>query len=151
MKRRKVALKTVGRNDVYNNGIVRITKEENIYFFEICNELTSDIAEAVVLLMRKFDWDDNIWNLELGEVDTENITPEKSLFWLTGGYTEWRTLDNYSKPWCDCYLDFQEEYGMLIINIVKRSKKISEIRDNYCKYLNLPILYDFALSKNMIK
>jgi len=151
MKRRKVALKTVGRNDVYNNGIVRITKEENIYFFEIGNELTSDIAEAVVLLMRKFDWDDNIWNLELGEVDTENITPEKSLFWLTGGYTEWRTLDNYSKPWCDCYLDFQEEYGMLIINIVKRSKKISEIRDNYCKYLNLPILYDFALSKNMIK
>ena len=151
MKRRKVPLKTVGRNDVYNNGIVRITKEENIYFFEIGNELTSDIAEAVVLLMRKFDWDDNIWNLELGEVDTENITPEKSLFWLTGGYTEWRTLDNYSKPWCDCYLDFQEEYGMLIINIVKRSKKISEIRDNYCKYLNLPILYDFALSKNMIK
>ena len=151
MKRRKVALKTVGRNDVYNNGIVRITKEENIYFFEIGNELTSDIAEAVVLLMRKFDWDDNIWNLELGEVDTENITPEKSLFWLTGGYTEWRTLDNYSKPWCDCYLDFQEEYGMLIINIVKRSKKISEIRDNYCKYLNLPILYDFALSKNIIK
>ena len=75
MKRRKVALKTVGRNDVYNNGIVRITKEENINFFKIGNELTSDIAEAVVLLMRKFDWDDNIWNLELGEVDTENITP----------------------------------------------------------------------------
>lgn len=151
MKRRKVALKTVGKNDVYNDGIVRVTKEENVYFFEIGNELTSDVAEAAALLMRKFDWDNNIWNLELEDIDIENITPEKSLFWLTGGYSEWRTLENYNKPWCDCYLDFQEEFGILIFNIVKRTKNLKEIRDNFYKYLNLPILYDFALSKNMIK
>lgn len=151
MKRRKVTLKTVGKNDVYNDGIVRVTKEENVYFFEIGNELTSDVAEAAALLMRKFDWDNAIWDLELEDIDVENITPEKSLFWLTGGYSEWRTLENYNKPWCDCYLDFQEEFGILIFNIVKRTKKLKEIRDNYYKYLNLPILYDFALSKNMIK
>ena len=151
MKRRKVTLKTVGKNDVYNDGIVRVTKEENVYFFEIGNELTSDGAEATALLMRKFDWDNAIWDLELEDIDVENITPEKSLFWLTGGYSEWRTLENYNKPWCDCYLDFQEEFGILIFNIVKRTKKLKEIRDNYYKYLNLPILYDFAISKNMIK
>jgi hypothetical protein len=151
MKRRKVTLKTVGKNDVYNDGIVRVTKEENVYFFEIGNELTSDVAEATALLMRKIDWDNAIWDLELEDIDVENITPEKSLFWLTGGYSEWRTLENYNKPWCDCYLDFQEEFGILIFNIVKRTKKLKEIRDNYYKYLNLPILYDFAISKNMIK
>lgn len=151
MKRRKVALKTIGKNDVYNDGLVRITKEENVYFFEIGNELTSDIAEAVAILIRKVDYDDNIWDLKLEDIDAESIAPEKSLFWLTGGYSEWRTLENYNKPWCDCYLEFQEEFGMLIFNIVKRNTKIREIRDNYYKYLNLPILYDFALSKDMIK
>lgn len=151
MKRRKLALKTIGKNDVYNDGVVRVTKEEDVYFFEIGNELTSDIAEAVAILMRKVDYNDNIWNLKLEDIDAESITPEKSLFWLTGGYSEWRILDNYNKPWCDCYLDFQEEFGMLIYNIVKRTTKMKEIRDNYYKYLNLPILYDFAISKNMIK
>ena len=101
--------------------------------------------------MRKVDYNDNIWDLKLEDIDAESITPEKSLFWLTGGYSEWRILENYNKPWCDCYLDFQEEFGMLIFNIVKRTTKIKEIRDNYYKYLNLPILYDFAISKNMIK
>jgi len=151
MKRRKLALKAVGKNDVYNNGVVRVTKEEDIYFFEIGNELTSDLAEAVALLMRKLDWNDELWNMVLEDINIDNITPEKSLFWLTGGYTEWRTLENYNKPWCDCYLDFQEEFGLLIFNIVKRTKSLKEIRNNYYKYLNLPILYDFALSKNMIK
>jgi hypothetical protein len=151
MKRRKLALKSVGKNDVYNNGIVRLTKEEGTYFFEIGNELTSDIAEAVALLMRKLDWNDGIWDMELEDINVEDITPEKSLFWLTGGYSEWRTLENYNRPWCDCYLDFQEEFGMLIFNIVKRNKKLKDIRNGYCKYLNLPTLYDFALSKNMIK
>lgn len=152
MKKRRASLKTmVGKNDIYNDGIIRVSKEENNYFFEIGNELTSDVAEAVALLMRKIDWFDSIWDLELENIDIENITPEKSLFWLTGGYTEWRTLDNYNKPWCDCYLDFQEEFGMLICNIIARSKNLREIRDNYCKYINLPILYDFALSKKMIK
>ena len=83
MKRRKLALKTVGKNDVYNNGIVRVTKEEDSYFFEIGNELTSDISEAVALLMRKVDWNDGIWDMELEDINIDNITPEKSLFWLT--------------------------------------------------------------------
>jgi hypothetical protein len=153
MKRRKLALKSAGKNDVYNSTIVRITKEEDIYFFEIGNELTSDVAEAVALLMRKVDWNDEIWNLDLEGINmnAESITPEKSLFWLTGGYSEWRTLENYNRPWCDCYLDFQEEFGMLIFNIVKRTKSLKEIRDNYCKHLSLPILYDFALAKGMIR
>jgi hypothetical protein len=152
MKKKKIVLESKRSNDDYIEEIVRINKSNNNeYFFEIGTEVTEDIAEAVSILMRKVDWNDNIWNREIKEVDMNSITPEKSLFWLTGGYAEWRTLDNYNKPWCDCYLDFQEEFGILIINIIKKSKSFKEIRDNFNKYLNLPILYNFAVSKDMIR
>lgn len=152
MKKKKIVLESKRSNDDYIEEIVRINKSNNNeYFFEIGTEVTEDIAEAVSILMRKVDWNDNIWNREIKEVDMNLITPEKSLFWLTGGYAEWRTLDNYNKPWCDCYLDFQEEFGILIINIIKKSKSFKEVRDNFNKYLNLPILYNFAVSKDMIR
>ena len=150
MKKRKLDLKPMAK-DIYNRGIVRVAKEENEYFFEIGKELTSDVAEAVAILMRKLDFNEVIWDLEISNIVLENITPERSLFWLTGGYSEWRTLENYNKPWCDCYLDFQEEFGYLIVNIIKKSKTLKDIRENFLKYLNLPILYDFAINKKMIR
>lgn len=150
MKKRKLDLKPMV-NDIYNKGIVRASKEENEYFFEIGKELTSDVAEAVAILMRKVDFNEAIWNLEVSNIILENITPERSLFWLTGGYSEWRTLENYNKPWCDCYLEFQEEFGYLIVNIIKKSKTLKDIRENFLKYLNLPILYDFAINRKMIR
>ena len=101
--------------------------------------------------MRKLEWNDPIWNTEINKIIYEDITPEKALFWLTGGYAEWRTLNHYNRPWCDSYLEFQEEFGFIIINIIKKSKKLSDVRDGFLKYLNLPILYDFAISRNMIK
>jgi hypothetical protein len=152
MKKKKVALETRRAiSGVYDDNIIRINKEGNEYYFEIGKELTADVAEAVTILIRKVEWDSPVWEVELKDIVSEEITPEKSLFWLTGGYSEWRTLEHYNKPWCDCYLDFQEEFGFLIVNIVKRSKKLKDIRDNFVKHLNLPILYDFAVSKNMIK
>jgi hypothetical protein len=155
MKRKKddlkVKIKRSIDDDVYEDNVVKINKEENGYFFEIGKELTADVAEAVSILMRKVEWDNPIWEIELKDITFDQITPERSLFWLSGGYSEWRTLDHYNKPWCDCYLEFQEEFGFLILNIVNRSKKLKDIRDNFAKHLNLPVLYDFAISRNMTK
>jgi hypothetical protein len=151
MKKRKVDLKSKGSQNIYSDKIITISKESDEYFFEIGTEMTNDIAEAVSILMRRSEFNSNIWDLELKDVFTENITPEKALFWLTGGYTEWRTLEHYNKPWSECYLDFQEEFGMIIINIVKKSKNLKDIRNNFIKYLNLPTLYEFSISKNMIR
>jgi hypothetical protein len=153
MKRRKLDLKPVGATYVYERGIVKIAKEDNAYFFEIGSDLTTDVAEAVALLMRKVEWNDEIWNIDLEGLNSnpENITPEKALFWLSGGSYEWRTLENYCKPWCDCCLEFQEEFGMLIYNIVKRTKSLREIRDSYVSHLSLPVLYDFALGRGMVR
>lgn len=132
--------------------VFKVTKEENGYFFEIGEETTSDIAEAVVLLLRKVEWNDPIWGMEIGKnIIYENITPENSLFWLTGGYAEWKELTHYKKPWSEYYLEFQEEFGDMIVNIVRRSKTLSDIRSGFIKHLSLPILYNFAISRNMVR
>ena len=135
-----------------NQSILNVSKQSNEYFFEIGGEATTDVAEAVSILMRKVQWNDPIWDMNIDKkIVYEDITPEKSLFWLSGGNTEWKTLNHYNRPWCDCYLEFQEEFGFLIINIIKKSKKLSDIRDGFMKYLNLPVLYNFAISKDMVK
>lgn len=149
MKRKKTTLKL---EKVSDHKTLKITKEGDEYFFEIGKETTSDIAEAVAILMRQSDWNDEIWKMEVDKkINTENLTPEKSLFWLSGGYNEWRTLNHYKKPWCDCYLDFQEEFGFIIVNIVKKSRTLLDVRNGFIKYLNLPVLYNFAISKDMVR
>ena len=156
MKRKRIDLETskeVRRDkEILNQSILNVSKQSNEYFFEIGGEATTDVAEAVSILMRKVQWDDPIWDMNIDKrIVYEDITPEKSLFWLSGGNTEWKTLNHYNRPWCDCYLEFQEEFGFLIINIIKKSKKLSDIRDGFMKYLNLPVLYNFAISKDMVK
>jgi hypothetical protein len=156
MKRKRIALETskeVRRDkEILNQSILSVSKQENEYFFEIGGEATTDVAEAVSILMRKVQWDDPIWDMNIDKrIVYEDITPEKSLFWLSGGNSEWKTLNHYNRPWCDCYLEFQEEFGFLIINIIKKSKKLSDIRSGFMKYLNLPVLYNFAISKDMVK
>jgi hypothetical protein len=150
MKRKKVLVENVG-DLVFTDRLVRVTKFENKYFFEIGKEITSDLGEAVAILMRNNTENNSIWELEIDEEMSIEIDPEKALFWLTGGYKEWKSLENYNKPWSDCYIDFQEEFGFIIFNSIKKSKKIKDIKKAYLKYLNLPILYDFAISKDLVR
>lgn len=148
MSRRKMDI----RDEILNQNEVIITKESDEYFFEIDREITSDVAEAVSILMSKVEWNDPIWKTKIDiDIIYENITPCKSLFWLSGGYSEWRTMKHYNTPWCNCYLDFQEEFGFLVVGIVRKSKTLSDIRDGFVKYLNLPVIYNFAISRDMIK
>lgn len=151
MKKRKEVTKSKITDLLYTNQKVSIYRTKEEWFFEIGKEMTTDLAEAVAILMKTKEINDEIWNLELNELKTEDISPAKSLFYLTGGYNEWSTLDNYTKPWSECCLDFQEEFGLMITKIIKRSKKLSDIKNGFSRYLSLPTLYDFALSKNLLK
>jgi len=155
MKRKRITLdenEKKQEKEIFNQRVLAVTKEGNEYFFEIGTETTTDVAEAVSILMRTVDWNDPIWKTMIDKkMIYENITPEKSLYWLSGGNKEWNSLDHYNRPWCDCYLEFQEEFGILIVNIIKRSKKLKDIRDNFIKYLNLPVLYDYAIKKDLLK
>lgn len=151
MRKKKVLLKNELSELIYSDEKLKIGKDGNEWYFEIGTEITFDFAEAVSIMMRKVDFNHPIWQLEIDNVDIESIVPEKSLFWLTGGFAEWRNLDHYSKSWGECYLEFQEEFGFIIINCLKKSKTLEQLRDYFLKYLNLPVLYDFAMSKNLVR
>jgi len=128
---------------------VKINQESNgQLFFEIGNEFTTDPAEAVAIMMRK-NVDDSIWNKQI-IIDYETVEPRRALYWLTGGDNEWISLNNYKQHWSKCDLDFQEEFGFMVISILKKSKTLGDIRNGFIRYLNLPVLYEFALSKNFV-
>lgn len=148
MKRKKLSIETETSKLIFSDEKIKISKNEENYFFELPNGITTDIAEAVSMMMKTLTYEDKIWNLSIN--NETNCDPEKSLYWLTGGTCEWETLDNYKKPWCECYLDFQKEFGTTIVNIIGKAKRLSDIRDSFNRYLDLPTLYDFALSKSII-
>jgi hypothetical protein len=148
MKKRKVG-KVV---NMYDKNCLKINKEiNNDYFFEIGEQITTDVAEAVAIMMGDKELiNSDMWNIDIdSDLDVSCISPEKSLYWLTGGDYEWKTLNHYNLSWSECYLDFQEEFGLIIVSIVKSSKNLKEIRDKFLKHLSLPILYDFAISKGL--
>jgi len=149
MRKRKIVLK-YDLFDILKDDII-VIKNENDWIFEIGNEITSDIGEAVAILMMRNDIGDDIWDIDIEYVDLRDILPEKSLFWLTGGYKEWRDLDNYNRHWSECYLEFEKHFGYIIIDIIQKSKKLKDVRNAFIRQLNLPILYDFAISKGFIK
>lgn len=151
MRKRKIETDSKGSKNIYTSKFLNVSVENKEYFFEIGSELTNDIAEAVAILMSRVDWNSSVWELQIKDIITENIAPEKALYWLTGGNSEWRNLEHYKKPWSEYYLDFQEEFGIIIINSIKKSNSLKDIRNNFSKYLNLPVLYDFAISKDMIR
>lgn len=150
MKRKKILSKELSQT-VFNDNQIIINEINGDLYFEIGHELTNDIAEAVSILMRRIDFNDSIWKTEVKNIDIHSISPEKSLFWLTGGYKEWENLNNYNTNWSDCFLEFQEEFGFLVINGVRRAKRLKDIRDYFIKYINLPVLYDFAVERDLVK
>jgi hypothetical protein len=152
MKKKRIVFEKEVNEILNQKEYFKVLKKDDNYFFEIGLETTSDIAELVSILMRTTDYNDPIWKTTIYEkMINDNISPIKSLYWLTGGDSEWKTLINYSKQWCECNYEFCDEFGDLIIDIVKKSKTLTDIRKSFIKNLNIPILYEFALSKNLIK
>jgi hypothetical protein len=148
MKKKKVEI--MRRFDLWSDSFIKIDKEVDEFYFEIGSEITTDLAEAVAILMKsKSKWDENFWNLEIKNLNYYNISPGKALYWLSGGDKEWKEMENYKKNWSECALDFQEEFGLRIISILRKSKTLKDIRSGFIKYLNLPILYEFALENEI--
>ena len=130
-----------------NNVKIEIEPNQEI-FFEIRNEVTSDLAEAIAIMIRMDI--DGLWNIQLDQ-KLLMISPERCLYWLSGGNKEWVTLDHYNRSWSECYMDFEEEFGDTVMNIINNAQKLGDIKKGFIKYLNLPILYDFAISRGFVK
>lgn len=135
---------------LFEDNITKIIEELNgSLCFEIGREITTDVAEAVAIMMRNKIKGD-IWNMTF-KYEFNNISPVKSLYWLSGGDNEWIMLQNYNSNWTECSMIFQEEFGLEILNIIKKSKTLGDIRNKFMKHLNLPVLYEFALSQDLLK
>jgi hypothetical protein len=137
---------------LFKNNSVKVSEGAgDCLFFEVGDICTTDICEAVALMMRFGITDPNIWNrnitknLDLDSVDTRNC-----LYWLSGGDDEWNKRSYYKRPWNECDLVFEEEFGITILVLLKKSKTLSDIKSGFMKFLNLPTFYEFALSKNII-
>jgi hypothetical protein len=150
MKKKKIA--EMIEYNLWCDNVVKIGKDPNQYFFEIGPLTTNDLAEGVAILMKygRLKFNEEIWKINLDKIDYYNISPDKALYWLTGGDYEWKEMHNYKKTWHESALDFQEEFGLKIINILKLSKNLNDIREMFDRHLSLPTLYEFALEKEII-
>lgn len=151
MGKRK-STKTDYFGSVFDNYCVNISKGENDYlFFEVGDKSTTDICESVALMMRFGVTDPNIWNLDITKIkNIEIVDTHRCLYWLSGGDDEWIKRDYYKRPWNECDLLFEEEFGLIVQIILSKSKTLRDIKNGFTKFLNLPVFYEFCLSKNLI-
>jgi hypothetical protein len=99
-----------------------VSKELNgELFFEIENELTADLSEAIAIAINKGIMDKEFWKITFN-VDINNIAPDKTLYWLSGGDVERKSKNHYNFNWSEVYLTFQEEFGLTIIKYNNKSK-----------------------------
>jgi len=149
---KKKFTKTNEIQSLLGNNSVNISEgSDNSLFFEVGENCTTDICEAVALFMRHGVTDNDIWEKDITKnLDLDSIDPRRALYWLSGGDDEWHKLEHYKRPWNECDLLFQEEFGIILLVIFKRSKKLKDIRSGFLKFLNLSVFYDFGLSKKII-
>jgi hypothetical protein len=147
MKRKKVDV--LRPNNVWESDLIKISQESGNYYFEIITETTSDIGEAVAIMMKLNKYNDPVWELKINNVNLYNVEPSKSLYWLSGGDDEWRFGNEYKCQWHECYFKFGEEFGLSVISIIQKSKTLKDIREEFIKNLNLTKLYEFALENKI--
>ena len=133
-------------------------ENNNLYFFESNNPnlnyfLSIDYLESVSALMKLKDmYDfDTLWDIKITDEMRINVNYNKSLYWLTGGDREWVTSKVYNTTWSESSDLFLKEYGSILEDINIKCDNLGEVRDEFLKYMNLPTLYEFGLSKNIIK
>ncbi len=150
MSKKKLIIKEM-ENIVYQSGRIKVCKElNNEMFFEIENELTTDLSEAIAMYINLNIKDTKFLDIEF-KINTNNISPDKTLYWLSGGDKEWLSKNHYSKSWSEVYLEYQKEFGTMIIYIIKNSKTLNDVRNQFLSKMNLLTLYEFALNNGYIK
>ena len=140
------------------SGDIFIYKEvNNTYYVESHNEnlnyfFTIDYLESVAALMKVKEMFnvDQFWNIKITKEMRENINFSKSLYWITGGSREWERRTTYNTKWGKCVDLFLDEYKDKLEKINKKCETLGEVREEFLKHLNLPIIYEFSLNNGLI-
>lgn len=104
-----------------------VTMEFGKLFFEVGKNLTDDVVEGVLLLMGSTTVASDIWSIKIDK-DTE-VDPIKSLYWITGGDSIWGMGKARIEGWDIFGGVFGDEFGDDILDIVKDSETLGDIRD----------------------
>lgn len=118
------------------------------YMYEVDGEVTIDPAEAVAMMMHLRV--DGPWHLEVGGSRVDSV-PERCLYWLSGGDTEWVLLEHYRLPWPACYPDFCERWGAQVAAVAESSRTLGDIREGFRSRLGLVLLYDWCVSAGLVR
>ena len=151
LKMRRKKVEVLNENNLWDSEIIKIGNREGNYYFEIITEQTNDIGEAVAMMMRlKNKWNDPVWDMKIENINYYDIEPSKAIYWLSGGDDEWRWGTTYKKNWNECSYEFQSEFGMTIISIIKNSKTLKDIRNGFKNHINIMELYEFAIENKIV-
>jgi hypothetical protein len=147
MKRRR----TIIQNEkiIHESENLIISNCGKFTIFEIKQHTTFDLLEAVVLMMRN-SIDDKVFNLPIDLFDI-NINPEKSLYWLSGGDSDWVTNETYIDSWHNLYHEFCSEWCNTLHEIVKQSRTLGQLKDALLERLNFMCIYNWCISKGFVK
>lgn len=148
MKRRKTLLEN--EEKIFSSSYLNIINVGDQMIFEIQQHTTNDLAEAVALMMKNGAHDEEFWKLPTS-IFSKDIQSERSLYWLSGGDSEWVFLDNYSDSWYNYCTDFCNRWGSLVMDSIEKSDTLSDIRDSFKKNLNLLAIYDWAIGRGFIR
>lgn len=149
MRRRKTLLEK--EEMLYSGSNFRIINEGNQVIFEVGTFTTLDLAEAIALMIRlDIDENDPVWSLSINIFD-KNVFPEKSLYWLSGGDSEWITLEHYSDSWFNCLFDFCSKWSSDIQHAVDKASTLGDIRHYFINQLSLIRIYEWAISKGFTR
>lgn len=132
---------------LYQDHIIKVYKELNgEYSFDTGKYFTTDVTEAVAILMKSSNCDKSkIWNENF---EVKHINPINTIYWLSGGDSFWKSPD-LNISWNECFVDIVNKFQHRIYEASKRNK-LSDIRKYFKKHLNLDTFYEYALSKGII-
>lgn len=152
MKKKRVIVEEKGEKVIFQKNGITIYEGLDSLCFEIGSEITNDIGEAVAILLRTPSVSNDIWDYVVDDIiSTNELHPEKSLFWLSGGKKEWNCYENYIKNWNEVHELYNEEFGDDVYRIVRKSKTLRDIRNGFIKKLGLEVFYDFAIERGFVK
>ena len=127
----------------------RVYNVDGEAIFEVGGDVTPDLAEAVALAMRDRVGGE-FWDLRTADLG-RTVSPERCLYWLSGGDKEWSPLEHYLHPWFTCCGDFCAKWGRDVADIVDKSATLGEVRDGFRDRLNLHVIYDWCVGRGHIR
>ena len=137
---------------------IKVSKEINNTLYFECNDealmenfVSFDVIESVAAFMKVDDIqkDDTFWDIKFNK--QWNSSPEKALYWLTGGNKEWIEGNNYKYSWGEVYHIFLYKYSDIIYDIIDKANTLGDIRKGFNKRLSIQKLYEFALDNGLVK